>query len=77
MLPLILEAGLVEAGSAFALGLAATLFLLGLLAQRELVEGLEGARARRASAALWNAIIPLVGVFALIVVDRVAGLLAP
>ncbi len=74
MHPLILDTGL--AGAASVMGLAATIFLIGLLVQREAIGSLAHERARRARAALWVAIVPLVGVFALVVATRIAGALA-
>ncbi|MFQ3660994.1 MAG: hypothetical protein SNJ69_01225 [Chloroflexaceae bacterium] len=74
MHPLIFDTGLT--GAASVTGLAATLFLIGLLVQREAIGSLAHARARRAQVALWVAIVPLVGVFALVVVTRIAGALA-
>jgi cytochrome c biogenesis protein CcdA len=77
MYPLIRSSEPVSAQAAYTLGLMATLFLIGLLAQRELVAGLTGNRARRLGIALWVAIVPLLGGFLLIVVDRIVELLAP
>jgi hypothetical protein len=74
MHPLILDTGL--AGAASAMGLAATIFLIGLLVQLEAIGSLAHARARRARAALWVAILPLMGVFALVVATRIAGAMA-
>lgn len=75
MNPLILNQGLATAAAAYALGLAATLFLIAVLVQRELVDGLNDERTRRLSRALTVATLPLLGAFALVVIDRIAGLL--
>lgn len=62
--------------AAAALGLPASLLLIGLLANKVLVEGIESPRVRRLETALAVVIVPLLGVFALIVVDRISGLLS-
>ena len=74
MHPLILDMGL--AGAATVMGLAATLFLIGLLVQREAMGSLAHERARRARVALWVAIVPLVGAFALVALTRITSALA-
>lgn len=74
MHPLILNTGLT--GAASVMGLVATIFLIGLLVQREAIGSLAHERAQRARAALWVAIVPLVGVFALVVATRIASALA-
>jgi hypothetical protein len=76
MNPLLFDPGQTAAGAAYALGLAATLFLIAVLVQRELIDGLGGKRAQRLSRALTVATLPLLGLFALVVIDRVTGLLA-
>ncbi|MCS6881273.1 MAG: hypothetical protein RMK84_02800 [Oscillochloridaceae bacterium] len=72
--PLILDMGFT--GAASTMGLAATLFLIGVLVQREAISSLAHARAGRMRAALWVAIAPLVGVFALVVATRITAALA-
>ncbi|MGQ9926463.1 MAG: hypothetical protein ACUVS4_06285 [Chloroflexaceae bacterium] len=73
MHPLILDPGL--AGVAPVMGLAATIFLIGLLVQGEATGSLAHERARRARVALWVAIVPLVGVFALVVLMHITSAL--
>lgn len=75
MNPLIFTQGLVPTTAAYALGLAATLLLIAALVQLELVEGLSGERARRLALALTVATLPLLGAFALVVIDRITSLL--
>jgi hypothetical protein len=69
--PAIVKAVMAAAAS---LGLVAVVFLLALLAQRELLSGAEDARVRRAAEALIVVIVPLLIVFVFIVVFRTLDL---
>ena len=56
--------------AAASLGLAAVIFLIALLVQRELLSGAEAPGPRRAAESLFVVIVPLLVVFAFIVVSR-------
>lgn len=59
---------------AFSLGLAAVGCLIVYLVQRELFSGVEDARARRVAESLFVAIVPLLIVFAMIMLFRMIDL---
>ena len=60
--------------AAASLGLIVILTLIALLIQKELINGLEGQRAKRLSRALNIAIVPLVVVFVATVAIKVADI---
>ncbi|NTW04255.1 MAG: hypothetical protein HGA19_23820 [Oscillochloris sp.] len=58
------------------LGLVGTLFLIAMLVQRVLFEGVEDARARRLTDAATIVFVPLLFMFALIVFFKIRDLLS-
>lgn len=75
MLPIILSGGPHDDTIAYMLGLTAILFLIGLLMQRECMNGYKSTRIDRLEIALGLAIVPLFGIFVLVIIAQIASML--